>query len=258
MERSEIVAAASLLADAYRLGQRLDALPQECQPTSVAEAHAIQDVLVGLLDEEVVGWKVAGTSADEVMRGALFASRVRPSPADFSAESVPLMGVEAEVAFRFRRDFPARAGGYRREEVAEGVDAFAAIEVVDTRFSSYSGTPPLHRLCDFMSNGGLVYGEPCPDWRLLDLATIPVTLDADNVTLVQSNGGHKDRDPLLPAVALVNAFARGPGARAGQVVTTGTFTGLHYGAPGSVIRAAFDGLGSASVHFHRIQSAGDR
>ena len=37
-------------------------------------------------------------------------------------------------------------------------------------------------------------------------------------------GGHPAGDPLLPAVELVNAMRLREGVRAGQVVTTGTYT----------------------------------
>jgi 2-keto-4-pentenoate hydratase len=38
------------------------------------------------------------------------------------------------------------------------------------------------------------------------------------------------------------------GVRAGQVVTTGSYTGLNFAKPGQKISAIFEGFGSADVH----------
>ena len=135
------------------------------------------------------------------------------------------------------------------DDIRAAATALAAIEVVDTRFQSYSGTPPLDRLCDCMSNGALVCGAPREDWRGLDLARLPVTLTADGEVIARSVGGHANGDPLLPAVALANELRTGPGIAAGQIVTTGTFTGLLFARPGMRIVASFEGFAPVELTF---------
>ena len=54
-------------------------------------------------------------------------------------------------------------------------------------------------------------------------------------------------DPLLPAVALVNELPGG--AKAGQIVTTGTYTGLNFAKPGQTAVATFAGFGTVEVSF---------
>ena len=39
------------------------------------------------------------------------------------------------------------------------------------------------------------------------------------------------------------------GIAAGQIATTGTYTGLNFAKPGSTVRAIFSGFGSAEVRF---------
>jgi 2-keto-4-pentenoate hydratase len=39
----------------------------------------------------------------------------------------------------------------------------------------------------------------------------------------------------------------GAGVRAGQLMTTGTYTGLNFATPGRRVRATFDGFGAAEV-----------
>ena len=43
---------------------------------------------------------------------------------------------------------------------------------------------------------------------------------------MKRNGGHAAGNPLLPAVALVNDLPRG--IKAGQFITTGTYTGMTF------------------------------
>jgi 2-keto-4-pentenoate hydratase len=241
--------ATELLAEARRTGKPLAALGPGREPGSIAEGHAIQDAMIGLIGEPVAGWKVAGLKPGEVMRGAVLASRTFDSPATIPAAIVPLLGIEAEIAFRFVRPLPARSEPYAEAEVRDAVIALPAIEVVDSRFARYSETPLLHRLCDFMSNGALVCGTPRSDWRKFNFAEIQVTLRDGDTVLASTVGGHSAGDPILPAVALANEFRHGRGIDAGEIVTTGTFTGLVFVKPGARVSAEFDGFGGAEATF---------
>ena len=169
-----------------------------------------------------------------------------PSGGTIRAALVPLLGVEAEIAFRFDRDGAARCP-YSYDEVAAAVTAFPAIEIVDSRFRDYKGAPLIERIADCVSNGAFVQGAPQPRWREFDLKKIEARLDIDGEERVRRAGGHPAGDPLLPAVELVNAMRVHAGVRAGQVVTTGSYTGLNYAKPGQKISASFEGFGSAAV-----------
>lgn len=251
MEPTAVARAAMLLLDTRRSGRPLAALDETCRPATIAEGHAIQDLLIASLGEPISGWKVAGIVSGEVMRGAVPASRMVSSPARIEVSSMPLVGVEAEIAFRFEHNLPARMQPYTRDEVAEAVVALPAIEVVETRFQSYRNTPSLHRLGDCMSNGYLVCGPTLPDWRSIDFTTVHVSLARNGSVLAQSVGGHTNGDPLLPAVALANELRDGPGLLAGQVVTTGALNGLHPVAAGDVVTADFEGFSRLDLRFFK-------
>lgn len=248
MDADAIRQAAELLVEARRTGRLLDGLPPSCHPASVAEAEAIQAQVIAALGEPVAGWKVA-TLNGELMGGAILAPRIFASPARVPAGFTPLRGVEAEIAFRFDRDMPARESAYDHAEVAESVTALAAIEIVDSRFRDYRTTPLLDKAADCVSNGGFVAGTLQPNWRSLDLANVAVTLMIDGQQAISKVGGHPTGDPLLPALALVNARRSGAGVRAGQIMTTGTYTGLIFVKPTARVAAIFDGVGSAELQF---------
>jgi 2-keto-4-pentenoate hydratase len=248
MEDAAIRQAVALLVEARRTGRRIEALPPACRVGSVAEAEAIQDAVIAALGERVAGWKVA-TLNGVVMGGAMLASRVFASPARVPAALTPLRGIEAEIAFRFERDLPPRERDYDYAEVAGAATAFAAIEIVDSRFRDYRAAPLLDKAADCVSNGGFVAGTLQPGWRALDLAQVAVRLVIDGKTVVEKHGGHPAGDPLLPAVALVNLRRTGAGVRAGQIMTTGTYTGLNFVEPGAHVVASFDGVGAAELSF---------
>jgi 2-keto-4-pentenoate hydratase len=98
-----------------------------------------------------------------------------------------------------------------------------------------------------MSSGALVAGSAPAQWRALDLANVTATLTFDDTVIARQRGGHPAGDPLRPAVDLANALRILQGIAAGQVVTTGTFTGLNFARAGQVVRAVFDGVGSAEL-----------
>ena len=241
--------AARLLAEARRNGQRLDALPESCRPATLADAHAIQEATALRLGEAIAGRKVGATQDGGVARGALLRSWTYASGARLSAATVPLLGIEAEIAFRLDRDLPAREREYDYSEVAAAVTALPAIEIVDSRFRGYPNAPLLNRIADFMSNGAFIHGMAQPRWRDFELATIGVELVVDGQALVRRSGGHASKDPLLPAVALVNDRRRRSGIGVGQIVTTGTYTGLHYAKPGQRVAVTFKDFGSVEVQF---------
>jgi 2-keto-4-pentenoate hydratase len=244
MDQRAVAQGAELLVAARRTGKLLDALPDVCKPQTLEDAFAIQDATLAALGETVAGFKVAIVDGRAV-RSAIMGSRVFESGAQVKAATVPLLGIEAEIAFRFERDMPA--GKHSYEDVAAAVSAFAAIEIVDSRFRSHTAVSVQERNADFVTNGGFVRGATVAAWRNLDLTNIAVTLTIGGEEIVKRNGGHAAGDPLLPTVALANDLPGG--IKAGQFVTTGTYTGLTFAKPGQTVVAAFAGFGAVEVSF---------
>jgi 2-keto-4-pentenoate hydratase len=244
MDPRAVAQAAELLVAARRTGRLIDALPPSCKPQTLEDALAIQDATLAALGETVAGWKVSVVDG-RVVRAPIMASRVFESGARVAAATMPLLGIEAEIAFRFERDLPP--GKYSYEDVAAAVSAFAAIEIVDSRFRDHTAVSAQERNADFVTNGGFVRGPSAAGWRKLDLANIPVTLTVGAEVIVKRNGGHAAGDPLKPAVALVNDLPGG--IKVGQFVTTGTYTGLTFTKPGQTVLAKFAGVRKVAVGF---------
>jgi 2-keto-4-pentenoate hydratase len=247
MNDESIAKAAALLVAARRTRQPLLRLPEGWRPMTLEEALRIQAATVAQLGERVAGWKVGGVIDGGQSYGVLLASRIVRSGDRVDARDMPLLGMEAEIGFRFLRDAPPRADAYSYAEVAERVVAFPALEIVATRYRDYKATPLIERTADCMSNGAYVVGDDRPDWRSFDLTNIAVTLSFADEVIVHRKGGHPAGDPLKPAVDLVNALRSGAGVLAGQLMTTGTYTELNFALPGQRIQAGFERFGVAEV-----------
>lgn len=249
MNTQNIERAAKILVQARRDMIPLTGLPEGLKPTSVEAAHAIQDAVSHQLGKLIAGFKAMAAANTDATRGIIYGGTIHPSPCRLPAATVPQCGVEGEVAFVFRRDLPARAVPYSRNEVAAAVDACAAIEVVHSRYFMDAHVSNLEKLADSISNGALAHSPPTAHWRNLRLGQLKVTLTVNGVVALEQIGGHPTGDPLGVAVVLANIWREKGGVRAGQFVTCGSCTGLKFLNPGDVCAVRFEGLGTAEVTF---------
>jgi len=240
-----------MLLEARRSGVRLHALPDAVRPTTAAEAYAIQDIVIQELGA-VGGWKVGAKSPSaEPNCAPLPAPLILRSPQHFVAATFALNGVEAELAFTLARDLPPRSMPYHESEMPAAMASMhPAIEVVDSRFLDLANTDALSLLADFQSNGALVLGAGVALPNSISFDAQTVQLDVDGVRAFEATGsnaaGHLGR---LLAWLANHAAARSGGLRRGDVVTTGSWTGLRFCSPGTRVRADFPGIGGVDVGF---------
>lgn len=247
--------AATYLLNLRRGGPAPQSLPADLAPHDESEAYEIQRALARALGVAVGGWKVAMSGPERGTFAPIFRPDVHASPVRLAAASAAGLGIEPEVAFKLGRDLPPLGDGthYSRHQLLEAIDsAHAAVEIVVSRFQSHAGAAPLDRLADNISNGGLILAAPAVQWRSLDLSALPLKLEiiaaAGTPTIHQANGGHPLNDPVIPLLWLVNDRARsGEGLRAGDVITTGSYAGLHYAPPGAIVTVQFVGLGTVQL-----------
>lgn len=260
--------AASVLATAYRRRERLEALPPDLRPGTLAEAYAIQDRLVEAWGGESVGWKLSCTSdvarrtlkADEPCRGRVMAGTVARSPAVLDGGGYFMRIVEPEFGFRLGKDLPPSGAPFDAAAVADAVDAMIPlIEIVDTAYRDWTavGVPSL--VADNMLSGGLVLGEPSADWRRADLASREVTLALNGEVVTRGSGGNVLGHPVNALLWLANHLpGAGMGLRAGEVVATGLATGLAHADVGDTAVADFGEFGRVTVAFDDARGGGAR
>ena len=240
-------AIASRLLAAYR-DHRAIATDPGGGPADSEAAYAVQGALWrSLVDSPRPGaWKAgAPDKASTPVAAPVFPQRISASPARFPADRFFGMGIEAEIVFRFGRDLPARAPPYSREEILNAIAAaHVAMELVDTRLADAEAAGPLWRLADNLLNGGLVIGDEIPHWRELDFAVQTARVLADGKCLAETRG----RPPLDDLFhCLPGWIGHIGGARAGDIVTTGAWNGMHRVNMPVEATVEFVGLGSATV-----------
>ena len=242
--------AARLLLSARRdPTQRLHCLPEAMRPPAAEQAYLIQRGIMAELGD-IGGWKVGFNPATEVFTCApLPRTGVLPSPAAIGPDC-DMRGIEAEIAVTMSADLPPRTAPYTEAELRAAVEsAHPAIEVLQTRYVDLSQVDPLSALADSLSHFALVVGPAMPHWRNVDLLheTVRVKVGGAEVKRRTANPA----GAMLPLLVwLANEGARWAGGlRAGQVVTTGSWTGADTVPAGQVAQVVFAHMGAAEVAF---------
>ena len=206
------------------------------------------------------GWKVGATSeaaqtlfgVSEPATGPMFAVDCHTSPADVAVFEGQAASVECELAFRFATALPPRDRAYGRAEVLAAVGTvLPAIEVVGCRFEGgFTGLGILRAIADLCANIAWVQGAERADWRGFDLPRHPVRLWHAGRTVAEGVGANALGDPLRVLEWTANHLSRlGDGIGAGEVVSTGTLTGVTAVKPGDRLLADFAELGRVEVRF---------
>ena len=240
---------ARLLRGARESGKPLGAVPAALVPANAEEAYAVQDLVAPSLGR-IAGWKVgAADPGAEPNCAPLFAELMAESPAHFPARRFPMGGIEGELAFRFGRPLPPRAEPYGEEEVWQAVATLhPAIELVQSRFADLRAQAKLTMLADMQANGAFCYAAAVNQWRQVDFLRQPASLVLDGIPAANAVGGNAAGHPRRLLVWLANHLSRrGRGIAAGDIVTTGTHTGLVFAAPGATATVRFAGIGEASL-----------
>ena len=243
-------AAAELLIEA-RISGRIENFPEDCRPGSVEAVYAIQDAVASRLGP-ILGWKVgAANETATPICAPLLAGTLFDSPATLYPQAFTMRGMESEIAFRFGADLPPQSKPYEKDQVMAAIEtALPAIEINESRFRDPDTVDPLSKLADNNLNGALVLGPPWAGWPGLVVAEQPVRMTFDDEVVFDHLGDNKAGDVIRLVVWMANHLGqRGHGLARGQVITTGSWTGLRPAGPARRISARFPGIGEVNVAF---------
>jgi len=224
------------------------------------DAYAVQRRIAEIAGLRRAGWKVATTSAaaqellltDGPSTGPMFADHCHASGAVLAVFAGQSASVESEFAFRFDGALSPRGAPYTLDEVLAAVGAVVpAIEVVGCRFEGgFEGLGAVRLIADMAANTGWVQGPERADWRAMDLKAHRVSLARNGRRVADGVGANALGDPLRVLEWTANHLSRlGDGLRAGEVVSTGTCTGVTAVKPGDRLAADFGVLGRVEVGF---------
>lgn len=259
MTSKRIEDAVAALAAARREGRVIDRLPEACRPRSLTEGYEIQNAFRTAWPDTHAGWKIGATApptmakfgVTEPMYGPFFARDVHASGAQPPAPSRHAMMLESEFAYRIGRDLPARDAPYTRDEIVDAIDAIIpAFEIVAPRFAQVPFDDVGSVVADCMLNGAMVLGTPITDWRGIDVPGHKVRLTIDGAVKGEGTGSDALGDPRNVLDWVVDKLnVAGIGLKKGQILSTGTCTGMVPLKAGETAVADFGPLGTVEVRF---------
>jgi 2-keto-4-pentenoate hydratase len=159
--------------------------------------------------------------------------------------------LEAEISFLLGQNLPPRATPYTRDEVIAAIaSCHPAIEELESGLIDPKAANNFSALADLQMHGGFIHGPACADWKNIDFSKETVALSIEGVVQVERTGSNTSGDllRLLPYLANEGA-ARTGGLRAGQWITTGSWTGNTPAPAGSTAEAKFGHAGKVTLRF---------
>lgn len=233
---------AAALVQAWR--QRRNVPYEGLDLLTEADAYQVQELVAAELgwfgDSSETAWKLGGSPGRLVST-----ARVPSHSIHLSGWAVPegycsRFGIEGELIVRLGRDVDGDAD---HAAAYEAIDAWhVGIELCDTRFQQGEQAHPLLRLADRQLNRALVLGEaiqPPENW-----SQQAVEVWVDGQLQIVDVGSHPFTDPLasLPWLARHAASQNRP-LRAGDLIATGSWTGLFWAPPVANVKIKFSELG---------------
>ena len=246
---AELFEAVNLLLNARRTLQPIEDLPEALKPTTMEEVFWVQNQIVAAFGE-IGGWKVGAGSPDATpMAAPMPAAWIAPSGATLAGHR--FRALEAEIAFLLKSDLPLRATPYTNEEVYAAVQScHPAIEILESGLINPVEAPKMSAWADDSMHGGFVFGPANTAWNTIDFSQENVSLAIDGIIRVERTGSNTAGDllRLLPWLANEGA-ARTGGLRAGQFITTGSWTGYTLAKSFSSVDVHFASMGSVHLQF---------
>lgn len=247
----QLIEAANLLLDARRTVEPIVDLPVALQPATLDEAYFVQDRVAEALGE-IGGWKIGAPTPEATpMFGPMPSIWIRPGGSVLSAATHRYRGLEAEIAFLLGEDLPVRATPHTRDGVLAAIaSCHPVIEELESGLVDPVAAAKLSMVGDLQMHGGLIYGPAYADWKNIDFTKETVTLAIDGVVRVERTGSNTSGDflRLLPYLANEGSVRTG-GLKAGQWITTGSWTGNIQATTGAPVDVRFATAGHVGLRF---------
>jgi 2-keto-4-pentenoate hydratase len=251
---------AQLLATLRREGRQQSGLDARLIPPDKHTAYQIAQMVAEELAWPIVGWKIAALKqdmqkalrTDSPIYGRVFAPMVKASPLSVVHAKLcsPIPEIEYEACLA--RDLPPRAEPYTIEEVTDAVASLhPGLELAECRFIHDTAFPALPAiLADGAGASTIVYGPPIDEWKCHEIANQEVVLLCNGAARRRGSAAAAIDNPMVPLTWLANELSRtGIGLQAGQMISTGTLTGMLAPKPGESYVADFGPFGRATVNF---------
>ena len=227
------------------------------EPKSLEEAYQIQKEVNGILSPPSNFWKVGSTSEEAQRKLGTTQPGAARVPEQFifkNGDKIPVFAthdlwVEGEFAISIGKNLPSREQPYSYEEVYSAINGVApSLEFVGSRLKNgLAGSGRLSVTADGGANVALCVGQIANNWVDVNLVTQSVRLTVNGTEVASGLGSNALGDPINVAVWLANHKRVSEGLVAGEIISTGTCTGLTKVSSGDQVEAEFGPIGSIST-----------
>ena len=257
--------AAALETELYASQAMGRLIPASVASIDLDEAYEIQRRVFGMRAVAVAGWKLGATNRLAQERAGLSSPVVgRLASSDILREETEvespsgMLYAEAELAVVLQYDLRPRAERYDLSEIESAIGpVYAAIELCTSRYADDDVEAPA-LVADNAFAYRLVLGRTLGFGWNPRFKSMAVTLDCSAGRSVAGSTAAVMDNPIESVVWLANWLSDcGVGLKCGQVIATGSCTGITEAYPGETARASFGGVESASVTIIRRDETGD-
>lgn len=231
---------------------------------SLEDAYAVQSMNAGkaLRDGKLLtGYKIGLTSREAQKHfglshpdyGHLFNTMALGEEGEIELTELIQPKIEGEVAFILGKDL--KGPGLTLVDVLTAVDcALVAMEIVDSRIENWK-IKAADTIADNGSSARYVLGTVKHSLKDFDLATMGMALSRNAEVLVTGSGAAVMGNPLNAVVFLANELGKmDKGLLAGEVILSGSLSGMLAIQPRDSFTCEMMGLGKCSVHFTTTKS----
>ncbi|MFJ2988204.1 2-keto-4-pentenoate hydratase [Collimonas sp. NPDC087041] len=241
---------AALLSKAYGDHAMVECLPAELEPANSEQAYQVQREFLRHRQASIGGWKIGAKSETGPVQGApLPAGGIFPATSIIERADYPVLGIELEIMFCFKHDIDPDAAPLTDIQVMQSIGSMAAsVEIVSSRIAGWPELPKLLQLADLQNHGALIVGE-FVDYH----ASFPFVSPAAHLTLggrdiFKGSGSNPAGDPRrLLAWLVQHCRVQGIAIPRGTVITTGSYTGIHFPEEAGLVIGQIAGL--PPIHF---------
>ena len=226
---------------------------------SIKEAYKFQDISEKLLKMKRIGWKIGATSlkaqqylnTKEPVTAPMFKDYCYQSPSTITIFTNQNTSIECEFGFKFKKHLPPQIKKYDLNEIISAIDCLIpVIEIIATRFKGgFKNLGPIKLIADMVVHKGLVKGIEINKWEDINLAEQNVELYKNGLKIISGYGSDVLGSPLNVLEWSINHLSEsGKSINAGDIISTGTCTGIIPILQGDKIVANFIGLDTIKLN----------
>lgn len=250
----------SLAASLWQARQSGQVISVGDEPADITAAYRVQQTLSDVSGCRVIGFKIGATmqtaldtlGLDEPFYGPLFDRYCHTGGAEVPIGAAHKALLETEFVIGIGQDLRPAGASVTQADI-EAVTAWVApgFELVCTRFDMALAGNGVRLVADSGGNMDFVMGEPYTDWRELNLNEHPASLEINGEAVASGHSGMSlyGHPAAMTAWLANHPTLAGRGLRAGDIITTGTCTGMTPVKPGDIAVADFGVMGTLETRF---------